>query len=325
VTDAAPTAPTGAPPVDAERMARYQGDVATDVRYATELALRYGPVTLHYRVESPDTLLRVSGPRVAFMTAPRGDADALVRCALGDVTPSPGLPNFTGVDAWEARRTDDGRDEVCYFDTSLRGRAPWARIRHDARLAEVEVALRPRWEGDRDWNVGFPTDEYITSRLLARRGGVVLHASSLVSDGRAYLFVGHSGAGKSTTAMNAASAGAQVLSDDRTIVVREQDGSYTAWGTPWHGSFRRATNASAPVAGLFIIVQAEEDVVIPITAARALGETFVRVVHPSPDVGEVEGTLDTLEGLVTTIPVGELRQRPTAAGFALACRFADRG
>jgi energy-coupling factor transporter ATP-binding protein EcfA2 len=153
---------------------------------------------------------------------------------------------------------------------------------------------------------------------------VILHASSLVADGRAYLFLGHSGAGKSTTAMHAVAAGARVLSDDRTIVVREADGSFSAWGTPWHGSFRRASNRSAPVAGLFVIVQAAADAVTAIGAPRALGEAFVRLVHPTSSTREVEATVDTLERLVAALPVGELRQRPTPAGFALARAFADR-
>ena len=293
------------------------------VEYEGPVALRFGRHTLRYRPAHPGVKLVVAGPRLSFLQPDEARADVEIRCDIGAVEPAPGAPVFDAPGGWEARGLADGGTEISFvghLDSTERF-SPWARLRHDAALSRAEFMLSPR-EGGGRIEVGFPTDVYFVARHLARSGGVLLHASAVVFEGGAYLFVGHSGAGKSTTAMHALTIGAEVLSDDRTIVTMEPDGSVRAWGTPWHGSLRRATNLDAPVRGLFVIVQAAEDSVLPISAARALGETFVRLVHPSPDMGEVAQTFDTLQRIVTSVPVAELRQRPSADGFRRAVAHA---
>lgn len=316
-----------APPPHADRwtpeLARYHGDAELGTRrFGAVVTLRYGGHALRYVSESRELALEVSGPRLAFVVPDETPPSAEIRCRVGEVQCSGGPTLFRAGEAWSARRLPDGREEICFGLDNASLTSPWCRIEHDAALASVDFTLAPSFGGDA-LSVGFPTDEYVMARRLARGGGLLLHASSLVQDGVAYLFVGHSGAGKSTTAMNAVSAGAEVLSDDRTIVTLDADGGATAHGTPWHGSYRRATNASAPLAGIFVLVQDSEDSVVPVGAVRAVGELFVRLVHPTSSAGEVEATLDTLERLVGAVPVAELRQRPTPAGYALAREFAS--
>jgi hypothetical protein len=295
------------------------------VEYDGAVAMRFGKHTLRYRPAHPGIKLVVAGPRLAFVEPEGIRADVEISCDSGPVTRSVGAATFDAPGGWEARQLPDGSTEICFIGhlDSTEQWAPWARLHHDSGLTRAEFTLGPREDGGRI-EVGFPTDVYFVARHLARSAGVLLHASAVVLDGAAYLFVGHSGAGKSTTAMHALTVGAEVLSDDRTIVTMEPDGSVRAWGTPWHGSLRRATNLDAPVRGLFVIVQSKEDVVVPIGATRALGETFVRLVHPSPDMSEVALTFDTLERIVTSVPVAELRQRPTADGFRRAVDHATR-
>lgn len=293
------------------------------VEYDGAVALRFGKHTLRYRPARPGIKLVVAGPRLAFVEPEDVRADVEISCDSGPVRRSPGAPTFDAPGGWEARQLPDGRTEICFVGhlDSTAHYSPWARLHHDAALTRGVFTLAPREDGGRI-DVGFPTDVYFVARHLARTGGVLLHASAVVLDGAAYLFIGHSGAGKSTTAMHALTVGAEVLSDDRTIVTMEPDGSVRAWGTPWHGSLRRATNLDAPVRGLFVIVQSSEDIVVPIDTARALGETFVRLVHPSPDMNEVALTFETLERIVSAVPVAELRQRPTADGFRRAVEYA---
>jgi hypothetical protein len=306
------------------RLEDYHGDEETGHRaYPGRVSLRYGGHTIRYVADRPGLDFHVRGPRMAFVVSAEAPADVEVRCAVGAVGCSRGEPAFRAMDAWEARALPDGTTEICYLghDETGQRRRPWARLRHDTDLARAEFLLAPReYPGLMD--VGFPTDEYLMARRLARTGGVILHASAVALDGAAYLFIGHSGAGKSTTAMHALSLGAEVLSDDRTIVTIERDGGVRAWGTPWHGSLRKATNMSAPVRGLFVIVQADEESVVPIVPARVVGEAFVRLVHPTPEAWEVNATLETLERVAAHVPAGELRQRASPAGFRLAMQFA---
>lgn len=74
--------------------------------------------------------------------------------------------------------------------------------------------------------------------LAKRKVGIFVHAVAIKDrDGKGFIFAGESGAGKSTIAQiwhNQSKA--TVLSDDR-IIVKNQNGSFLIYGTPWHGSF----------------------------------------------------------------------------------------
>jgi hypothetical protein len=72
----------------------------------------------------------------------------------------------------------------------------------------------PRWKG------ALPDSFYssVAGLTLALRGVLALHASSLIIDGKAWLFAGKAGAGKSTLVAELLGAGAELLADDLTAV-----------------------------------------------------------------------------------------------------------
>jgi len=77
-------------------------------------------------------------------------------------------------------------------------------------------------------------DIRLVSAWLASLGDVMLHASGVLVDGRGFCFIGASGAGKSTLAARLfKTAGATVLGEDQ-IVLRNLDGRFWMYGTPWH-------------------------------------------------------------------------------------------
>ena len=73
--------------------------------------------------------------------------------------------------------------------------------------------------------------------LLSLGKGILLHACGIDDDGSGYLFLGNSTDGKSTMAKLWFENHAKVLNDDR-IVVKEKDGEFWMYGTPWHGDFK---------------------------------------------------------------------------------------
>lgn len=50
-----------------------------------------------------------------------------------------------------------------------------------------------------------------------------VHGTAVAVDGRAALFVGHSGAGKSATALSMMAAGAQLVADDQVVIARHDN------------------------------------------------------------------------------------------------------
>jgi len=104
---------------------------------------------------------------------------------------------------------------------------------------------------------------------LACEGGFLLHAASLVRNGRAFLFSGVSGAGK-TTLTRMAPADATVLTDEVSYLRRRQ-GIFQACGTPFAGELARVgANISAPVDTLFFLEQGNENRIDKLSGQEAL-------------------------------------------------------
>jgi hypothetical protein len=73
----------------------------------------------------------------------------------------------------------------------------------------------------------------VLSHVLRLRGTTVLHASAVAMGGKALVFVGHSGAGKSTTMAALVRQGCRFLSDDK-VPLHEHDGTFaTSPGPGW--------------------------------------------------------------------------------------------
>ena len=103
--------------------------------------------------------------------------------------------------------------------------------------------------------------------VLAKQGGLLLHSASAVRNGKAFLFAGVSGAGK-TTISRLAPADASLLTDEISYV-RPQGGGYTAFGTPFTGELAKlGENVSAPVAALYLLAQGPENRIDPSPAAK---------------------------------------------------------
>jgi hypothetical protein len=118
--------------------------------------------------------------------------------------------------------------------------------------------------------------------------------------------------------------GARIPTDDRTIVTRSAEG-LIAWGTPWHGSFRRTSPEGAPLGSISLLVQDATDRLDLVPPGRAIKEMFVRTVQSRITEREVQSTLDILETIAGAVPFYELRFRPTTAAVHLVLDAASRG
>jgi len=111
---------------------------------------------------------------------------------------------------------------------------------------------------------------FLSWKLLGHNG-FLLHAATVVRNGKAYIFTGRSGAGKSTVA--SLSPKGSVFTDEISLL-RVENGVWRAYGTPFWGDFKAdRSNRSAPVAGIFRLLQASEnkiEVLRPMTLLRTL-------------------------------------------------------
>ena len=85
--------------------------------------------------------------------------------------------------------------------------------------------------------------------------GLALHASAAVRKGKACLFCGPGGAGKSTALARAREAGAEPLADDLVLLRKNESGRWLAWGPPLEAELSPRTARTAggvPVGALLI-------------------------------------------------------------------------
>ncbi len=152
--------------------------------------------------------------------------------------------------------------------------------------------------------------------LLAREGGFLLHASSAIRNGRAFLFSGVSGAGKTTMA-RLAPPDALMLTDEISYVTR-RDSRYFAVGTPFFGELARVgENVSAPIEALYLLAKGPENHIEQITGADAVRGLMRNVLFFAREPEFVKMVFDAAFNFVAQVPVRRLTFAPDARVWEL--------
>jgi hypothetical protein len=145
------------------------------------------------------------------------------------------------------------------------------------------------------------------SLLLARQGGLLVHAASAVRNGRAFLFAGVSGAGK-TTISRLAPPDATLLTDEISYVRGDR-----AWGTPFAGELAEpGANVQAPLAAIYFLSKGPVNRIEPVTAAEAVRGLLACVLFFAHDEELVGKVFDSACELCARVPVRRLVFLPDA-------------
>jgi hypothetical protein len=152
--------------------------------------------------------------------------------------------------------------------------------------------------------------------LLAGKGGFLVHASSAIRNGRAFLFAGVSGAGKTTMA-RLAPPGAALLTDEISYVTR-QDGGYFAVGTPFFGELARVgENLRAPIECVYLLAKGPENKIEAISAADAVRGLLGNILFFARDPRFVKLVFDAALDFVSRVPVRRLTFMPDSRVWEL--------
>jgi hypothetical protein len=212
----------------------------------------------------------------------------------------------------EVEIVDSGEDEERDDDEDLEVRyagGRWLLNRGDFRAQWDPVSLRG-WVRQAAYPYAIDSVMRIVhSLVLGQRGGFLLHSASAVRNGRAFLFSGVSGAGK-TTISRLAPADVTLLTDEISYVRRVGD-RYEACGTPFAGDLGRAgENVYAPLAGLYLLAQGRHNHASPIGPADAARRLLRNILFFSDDAGRVEQLFGSACEFVSRVPVYELTFQP---------------
>ena len=156
----------------------------------------------------------------------------------------------------------------------------------------------------------YPLDEVMVANLLGRGRGVELHSCGVIdAQGRGHLFVGVSGAGKTTTARlweGVEGAVSGIVSDDR-VIVREHEGAMWMFGTPWHGEAELSMPGGVPLAGVYLLVQSDANALRALDPAEAVARLFRCAFPLFYDGVALDFTLAFLAQIAASVPVRELQ------------------
>lgn len=179
----------------------------------------------------------------------------------------------------------------CFDARTGVGELAVARGTHEVLLRAVENFLR-----------------VLTAHLVLERGGFLLHGAGVVRDGRAHVFFGPSGAGKTTVTL--LSEGDLILSDD-LVLVRPAAGGHEAAAVPFRGVCRRPpdTDRAFPLAALYRLIQYPADELELLPPARGAAEMMASLPFVVQAGGSASRALEVVSQAATSAPVYRLRFR----------------
>ena len=151
-------------------------------------------------------------------------------------------------------------------------------------------------------------------------GIMAIHSSTIVCKGRANLFLGESGTGKSTHTrlwLNNIE-GSRLLNDDRPIVAVE-DGRVVVYGSPWSGKTPCYHNVCFPVNGFVRLRQEKRNVIEQLNVFKAFAalqpSTPPALAYSSYYCDKI---METLDKIISKVPVYQLGCLPDADAAQLA-------
>jgi hypothetical protein len=267
------------------------GELATII--GQEVIIEIGHMPVQVRSESPEFLHMVEERYSGFLNP---EAYPVFKFDVELVAPK-NIPAEDDV----AVRFDAGRWIIEWGDL----RAEWEPASRRGRIVQspnpysIDAVLR-----------------IIHTLILAQEGGLLVHAASAVRNGKAVLFAGVSGAGK-TTISRLAPANATLLTDEISYLRRNGCG-YVAYGTPFAGELAKVgENIQAPLAAVYLLQKGPENSIEPVKAseaARGLLENVLFFAHDPETVGLV---FESACELVSYVPVYRLTFVPDESVWEL--------
>jgi hypothetical protein len=282
---------------------------------------------------------------------------------LSRISSTTGSPVFDSGCTWKSYECNTGL-QFDFYSPAV-GHQPYKRLLTDSdfrgailQMSEECIAKLGRFL----YPLGYPLDELLIVHRLTQEEAIELHGCGIVgADGVGNLFVGHSGAGKSTTTrLWTESEDVEILSDDRIIVRRgegkcvaetplgaandaepegilrlrdcsasrtspsaQDDRTIRMYGTPWHGEAMYASPSSAPLTRILVLDHGQGNVLTRLSPSQAVAELFARSFVPMHRHEYVESALEFLEDVADSIPCYRYAFEPDQKAVDTILNFHD--
>jgi hypothetical protein len=276
----------------------------------------------HFRLRIADLTVEVASHDSAFnlgleggkamFTVHEGTPDVRIRASWAEL-PEDEMKQilFDAGTVWQIYR--DNGSFVFRFRSLAFGPRPYRIARFNPDFSNGEVHLHRDFfkPGAPVDPLSAPLDELLYGTLLARGRGAEIHACGLIdTQGHGHLFVGKSGAGKTTMArLWQDEPGVTILSDDR-IILRKVDGRIWMYGTPWHGDGGMASPEKVLLKRVYFLEKGERNELLPRRRVQAALGLSACSFPPFYSREAMEFTLGFVEAVAREIPCYELQFVP---------------
>lgn len=153
----------------------------------------------------------------------------------------------------------------------------------------------------------------------ASRGTLEMHSSVIKNNGKAYMFLGKSGTGKSTHSNLWLKfiPGSSLLNDDNPILKADADGVVRVYGSPWSGKTPCYKNDCAPVGAIVRLNQHPENIITRNSLVEAYAAIYPSCSGFRAIDSIADGMHETIEKVVLDIPCFTLDCLPDEAAAVL--------
>lgn len=224
----------------------------------------------------------------------------------------------------EFRQEDEGQEIVS-------GRMPGGRSRFEFWLNEERSAILTL---NKDYSKGevylVSHQKYgvnnalmVTFALATANMRTALFHSSVVSyEGKAYMFLGVSGTGKSTHSSLWLKYidGTELVNDDNPVVRILDNGEVWLYGSPWSGKTPCYRNVSYPLGALVNLKQAPENKIRRMKGVEAYVSLIASISGKRWEPQVAEGLHETEKLLAENVPIWHLECLPDEAAARLCCQ-----
>ena len=242
--------------------------------------------------------------------ASEGEAQVRLRVACGQLPElNPESMIFDAVENhWQLSRLN-GQHLFEIFDTV----PPHHRVQlalMDSDFRSGRVYRRPQ--------VNLPSGTWSLGRLMRTLGqlllihflgqdqGCLIHALGVSDRGEGRLFIGHSGAGKTTLAnLYKPCSDANVLGDERVVVTRRQ-GGYWLSGTPWPGTAFTVSAETVPLRSIYFLEHGSRNVLKAERPVNLSGLFFQQLFLPFWNGQALQFSLELVDQLISAVPTCRL-------------------
>jgi hypothetical protein len=279
--------------------------------------IRVADITLRITAGSPHMKVQSEGAMKQFIVSPR-KPDVDIQALWGNLSQRTwGKKIFDSGALWQLYQ--ENGSYLFRFTSSTLGPHPYMTASFNKTFTQCEILLNcSSLKTDQPvYPLEYPLDELTVTHFLAMRQGVEVHACGVLNpSGEAHLFVGQSGAGKTTMARLYQKLNhVKILSDDRIVLRRKSQGIWM-YGTPWHGEAEIASPEKGRLTKIFFLRHGEENRLLPLGKAEAVSRLFTSCFPPFYDQQAIEFILAFFDEVVKKISCYELTFFPDERAVA---------